>query len=254
MSELIMSIEIYQKYLEARSTSIFNGKFMEYDWEGFPELVGGEWLIYSQMLTEFSREISNVINDLTNYTFWLDCWDQVLAGVGDDEKMSILHDYVNPLAITALNLPYAIRSRLIFGNAHLSHQANRFIDGEEWKDDLPLDDAIYFSVADKYCSKWFSYTKLKLALEKIDNKEYKEKTDDFRNKYNHRFSRRIELGISGLVNRHVSTTGEVSYSLSAVSPLKLGEIVETLEKQCQHCYKAFNRFQKLIHEQIALAK
>lgn len=39
---------------------------------------------------------------------------------------------------------------------------------------------------------------------------------------------------------------KVSYGFGGTAPLALKLVVELLEEQCQHCYKAFESFQKLV--------
>jgi hypothetical protein len=39
-----------------------------------------------------------------------------------------------------------------------------------WKDDLPIDDEIYFKEADNYGKQWTNYSKIKLSLERNANK------------------------------------------------------------------------------------
>ncbi|PDT76988.1 hypothetical protein CO675_10405 [Bradyrhizobium sp. C9] len=72
------------------------------------------------MIDEFSREIANSINDLTNYAHNLKAWHRVLSDMTEDEQFDVHHDAIDPLAVTAINLPHVIRSRLThdFRNAY----------------------------------------------------------------------------------------------------------------------------------------
>lgn len=118
-----------------------------------------------------------------------------------------------------------------------------------WKDDLPLDDEIYFEQADAVGGQWKTYTKLKTKLERISDRAYQVKTKNFRNTYNHRFSPRVVLGQMNIVARHVDAkTKQVSHRFGGTAPLTLRLVVELLEEQCQRCYKAFEAFQKLVQE------
>ncbi|MDH1180100.1 hypothetical protein N5C72_18600 [Achromobacter mucicolens] len=201
------------------------------------------------MFQEFSRELANVINELTRYTHQLAAWRDVVDKLDEKGKLSVAVDFVNPLATIALNLPYVIRSRFIFATAHLSHQATRALTTGAWKDDLPLDREIYFSQADATGKPWKMYRKLKPQLERIGDQAYQDKTQDFRNTYNHRFSPHIVLGQASMVTRCIDPkTERVSYTFGWIPPLTLELVVELLEQQCDHCYKAFERFQKLVRE------
>lgn len=245
-----MSIYRYRQYRAALKAVPFNGKFMPYGWGGLPQVLPFEWMPYVEMFKEFSQELANIINDLTRYTHQLAAWCDVVNKLNDDGKFNVAVEFVDPLATITLNLPYVIRSRFIFAAAHLSHQAGRIKVPNEWKDDLALDDEIYFAHAETVGGRWKTWTKLKTKLERIGDKTYQAKTKNFRNTYNHRFSPRVVFGHTNMVTRIVdATTKQVSYGFGSTEPLTLELVVDLLEAQCQHCYKAFEAFQKLVWEQ-----
>ena len=131
-----MSVYRYIQFCRALKATPFKGKIMKYAWGELPPKLPFEWMPYSEMFDEFAREIANTINDLTRYVHQLSAWRDVVAPLNDDRQMSVAHEFVDPLATVALNLPYVIRSRLIFTTAHLCHQANHSRE-QGWKDDLP---------------------------------------------------------------------------------------------------------------------
>lgn len=246
----VVSTYRYRQYRAALKAAPFKGKFMPYGWGALPQTLPIEWMPYAEMFNEFSQELANTINDLTRYTHQLAAWRDVLARLDDDGKFGAAHEFVDPLATIALNLPYVIRSRFIFAAAHLSHQAGRANAPSGWKDDLTLDDEIYFKQADTVGGAWKTWTKLKMKLERIGDKTYQAKTKNFRNTYNHRFSPRVVFGQTKMVTRVVNNkTKQVSYRFGGTEPLTLKVVVELLEEQCQACYKAFEAFQKLVNEQ-----
>lgn len=223
---------------------------MPYQWGALPSRLSALWMPYSEMFQEFSRELANILNELTRYTHQLAAWRDVVAKLDEKGKLSIAVEFVNPLATIALNLPYVIRSRFIFAAAHLSHQAARALATTGWKDDeLPLDQEINFAQADTAGKPWKTYRKLKPQLERIGNRAYQGKTLDFRNTYNHRFAPNIVLGQASMVTRCIDPKAkQVSYSFRCIPPLTLELVVELLEQQCSHCYEAFEGFQKLVRE------
>jgi len=245
------SLKEYQCYLVARENLSTIGDWVEYNWTKLPQSLCITYLAYSQMLNEHSREIANSINQLQRLILSLKAWNLHLHSIDDDQrKFNIVSEFVDPIATVAINLPYVIRSRFIYSTAHLSHQANQSL-CSEWKDDFPLDSEIYFAQADKFGSDWRAYNKLKQVLEKIASGNYVEESIDFRNKYNHRYSPRIEIGLTGLVSRNVDKSGHVSYSLGYTEPLKLINIVTILGAQHVFCLKAFSKYQILVKEQIS---
>jgi hypothetical protein len=131
----------------------------------------------------------------------------------------------------------------------LSHQANRTWDSE-WVDDFPLEGAIYLNTTDRYAAPWHGYKRFKLAAEAINGSAFKDATGDFRNAYNHRFSPRFVVGMTGFVTRDVDpSTGQVQYGFGGRGPLELSAIVHLLEHERDRCYMAFARFQELVNEQ-----
>ncbi|WP_313299914.1 hypothetical protein [Diaphorobacter sp.] len=244
-----MSVEIYKKFLDALENIQTKTKYVPYDWDEIPRNLHFCWAAYSQMLDEFSREISNILNGLTRYTRQLAAWSVVAEGMDENEFVDVIVEFVEPLATLALNMPHVINSRFLFAAAHLCHQASQAKEGEKWVDQFPMDSEVYKGVADKYGANWHSYQRLKLAMEKIANRKYRTDTQDFRNSYNHRFSVPIGIGISLVVTRtESSTTGGVSYGFGERDSLKLPHIVSLLEDQCQKCYSAFECFQNLVRE------
>jgi hypothetical protein len=68
-------------------------------------------------------------------------------------KFNVAHAFVDPLSTIALNLPYVIRSRFIFAS-----EAGRTKVPQGWKDDLALDDEIYFAQAEAVEFPWTANT------------------------------------------------------------------------------------------------
>ncbi len=244
-----MSVERYREFRRVLKVTPFKGKFMPYDWSGLPDTLPIRWMAYAEMWSEFSREIANSINDLSRFTHRLAAWETVVSGLNDKQRFDLAHEFVDPLATLALNLPYVVRSRLIFATTHLCHQANSGVKDTSWIDELPLDEDIYFGAADGYGKGWKRYPKLKTSLEGIAGKDFREGTDDFRNSYNHRFSRRIVIGQTRIVRRSIDPKSKaVTYGFGGTEPMTLKTVVELLGKQCERCYKAFEAFQRLVAE------
>jgi hypothetical protein len=247
-----MSIKMYRQYRAARKVTAFDGTNMAYDWGALPSSLGFMWMPYREMFNEFSREIANSLNQLTDYTHRLKAWGAVIAPMTDRQKLDTEHEFVEPIATVALILPYVIRSRFIFAAAHLCHQANQSREGVSWQDDLPLDDEIYFAAADKYGTEWRQYKEFKRRVEKIGDKSHHRATRDFRNSYNHRFSPHVVIGITQIVTRQVAPkTKTVRYAFGTIPALTLESVVELLREQCKHGYAAFAAFQELVREHEA---
>jgi len=185
-----------------------------------PKTLHMSWMAYADMAHEFSREIANTLNQLTDYTHRLQAWSTLLPSMVDRDKIDATHEFIEPIAILALNLPAAIRWRFYFATTHLCHQANRARAGASWRDDLALDCNIGLKQADRYAGRWSSYATLKEQVSAIGDDDYDQATHDFRNAYNHRFPPRVIMGITAPIVRRVEPT-QVSYTFGGTKPLSL---------------------------------
>jgi hypothetical protein len=243
--------ELYECYLSASQEITPNGRYMPYRWTNLPNPISGMWLIYGEMLREFAAELANTINILTNDVHRLRAWSVVLAPLSTEKKMEALLEFIQPLAVSAIGLPYVIKSRFAYSVAHLSHHANRAKD-PGWKDEFPGDGTIYLNDADPFGRRWRSYRAFKLRVERIAAKKYKDATGDFRNAYNHRFPRHLIVGSSGTVTRSIdSNNGRPVYAIGGSLPLGLDDVASLLSKERDLSYKAFAAFQDLVGEQTA---
>ena len=239
---------LYSRYRAALDQAPTDGQWMPYRWWTLPDKLNVGWMAYSQMLNEYASELANIINDLTHHVHRLKAWDKIVVTLDNDEKLDASHEFVDMLGTVAMGLPYAIKSRFAFAAGHLCHQANLAPDGERWKDDFPTKN-LYLNDIEPYCAKWRRYRRFKLKVEPIGGRNFKEASDDFRNVYNHGFSSRFLIGMTATVKR-IAKGGSVSYAFGGNEPLGVGEIADLLEIERNHCYQAFDAFQRLVEEQI----
>ncbi|RQW46252.1 integrase [Novosphingobium sp. LASN5T] len=245
-------VRLYRAYREARAALPFSGRYTPYRWYTLPDKLSMVWMAYAQMLGEFSTELANTLNDLTNHVQRLQAWAIVIEGMDDDAKMAATHEFIDVLATNAVNLPYAIKSRFTFAAAHLCHQANMTRDFVSWQDDLPLDIEIDLNTSGIYGRGWGkTYIRFKRTVEAIGAKAFRDATGDFRNAYNHRFSPRFVIGMTGMVTRmRNEETGRFYYGFGGREPLALPDVIGLLTAECQLCYMAFEALQALVEEQI----
>ncbi|WP_457155974.1 hypothetical protein [Marinovum sp. KMM 9989] len=154
------------------------------------------------------------------------------------------------LGVVSLGQPYSIKSSFAFATGMLCHFANWSVDKVDWIDDFP-DKNLYLNDIEPYCARWKRYRKLKLKVEEIANRTFKEETDDFRNSYNHGFSSRFLIGQVTTINRRV-TVGNMIYrvAIGHKEPLSLEHLANVLDAECEKCRKAFAAFQALVREHI----
>lgn len=147
-------LSLYERYQLNFASRPASGRSMPYDWDTLPKSLDARWLAYSQMLSEFSRELANVINDLTSYVPRLEAWSDVVRSLSNDEKLAACREFIDPVATVAVSLPYAIKARFVFAIAHLCHQANRARQGKDWQDNLTWDSDIKMDVAETLGGDW----------------------------------------------------------------------------------------------------
>ncbi len=244
--DYIKAYKLFRKELRRVPPS---GELISYDWPALPQNIPGQWMMYFEMLREHARELANILNQFSTYLNMLTAWDRVLGGYEEEESFYFAHEFVNPISTICLNLPYVIRSRFIFSVAHLSHQANMaLLPG--WKDNLPSDEEIDFSTADRVAGNWRAYNKLKRSLERLGGKSHQTEVSNFRNRYQHRYPPNIHFGLSESVRRQISETGRVSYAIGYTKPVQIASIVSSLKTQHSIAVACHKRYQELIDEHI----
>lgn len=242
-------IEALKQFLDYRDAISTIDRFAPYKWYKLTNALA--WLFgYGQMLDEHSRELANSINEFRRYINNIDALKDIIDRCDDDTKWKMVVEFIAPFTTLAINMPYVIRYRFIYSICHLCHQSNLTKDPNRI-DKFPPEKDIDFAVADEYCSLWKGYKKLKKALEKINDKKFREITKDFRNKYNHRYSIKIEIGLTEFVKRVVKDDGKVIYGFGYTKPLKIDQLLPVLKEQHSNCLDAFEQYQKLINEQIS---
>ncbi len=248
-------IEILSKFYESRPLTKEPGELAPFEWYSLQHKTAPFHLApYFHMLEEHTREIANSVNEFNRYIVNLETWKNVIQSLDNESKNEAIVEWIHPFATLAINIVYVIRSRFIYSIAHLCHQANRVKMCENWTDDFPIEEEVYFNVADEYCCSWRGYKKLKLALEKIGNTEFKKKTNNFRDKYHHRYSLHFEIGDSEFVKRKI-VNGKVTYGLfGSTKPIMLSSLVPVLEKQYEYCRAAYSRYQELLNTQISIVE
>ncbi|AZI35877.1 hypothetical protein NT2_15_00170 [Caenibius tardaugens NBRC 16725] len=249
----------YVEYRQAFNETEAFTPFMPYGWFKPPQTIrldselGLQQMAYRDLADDAARDLANGINHLIGLTMRLDAWGSVIDGLDVEQKNQLLHEFVQDLAATALLGPYTLKARFFFAIAHLSHQANRVSHRDEWTDDLaalPEDWGIKEEAAVRAAKPWRSWKKLNRALNTVDMGDYKTATDDFRSKHTHRFTPRVELGLSQSIKR-IWAKGEKapSYGIGGTPPLKLDAVVQELKTQCLRLSACYAEFQKLVAEQ-----
>lgn len=249
-----LCIRLYTEFREAHDAIPPSDRFMPYKWGNLPNPIGMIWMAYAQMFDEYAQELANIINDLTHHVRRLRAWAAVVEPLSNEEKMEATHEFIDMLGTVALGLPYVIKSRFAYAAAHLCHQANRAKHLTAWKDDFPNERALYLNDIEPMCASWKRFRRFKEKVERVAGSNFKTGSNDFRNSYNHRFSARFVLGMTGMVSRIENRSGAICYGFGGSGPLSIAQMADLLEIERDRCYDAFDAFQALVREhEIAIS-
>jgi hypothetical protein len=243
-------IEIYSRYRSNYDSTAARADRADYNWWESLEISEGIWSLYSLMLSHFSLNISNNINELGDYVARLRAWATSFEGFDEDTRFAALFEFVSPIATTALSLPYAIRSRFVFATAQLSHQANRVLDAPIWADNLPADNKIDVRSMRTYAKRWTMFPQLEQAISRIYSEGHRVGTEEFRDKLNHRMPDPVLIGHSIFIRRRKTNSGH-SYAFGDAPPIDLNEIATELDSEFGFCLSALDRFKVLVREQVS---
>jgi hypothetical protein len=207
-------------------------------------------LPFVETATEHIRELANTVNEFCHYLHGLLAWGRVLDSVPEVDKFDAVIEFVLPISVYCLSAPYAIKGRLCTSIAELSHQANRFRVGA-WTDNADLRKP-NFLTARRHAHQWTSWPALESTLSRLNDDSFTCAVDDFRNRFNHGYPRRVEYGFTGFVRRNVSSDGSVSYGFGDSPPLRVTELIPVLAPQYSVAVECYEAYAELVREQQAV--
>jgi len=251
---MIRHLYYWWRFLRARR-KVQSPDFVESLSPPLPTALTARWMPYGHFIAEVQHELPNAVNLLIGVAADLRAWSEVIRELSVPTKVDLLVVFFREKAMLGLCLPYALRARFAFAAAHLCHQANKLSQGATWKDNLPVDKYIDFGTANKYGHGWNTYEAFRVSMKTLNSVSFKEKTRDFRDKFTHRLSPGIEVGLTNLVERNVTPGGHVSYGIGAAQPLSLAQIASALDDEVIAAKNVLVAFTKLIDEHaVAIGK
>ena len=134
-------ISAYRSFAERMCESVYSYP-ASLNWYK-PESISGYWVVYFQMLDDFTRNLSNAISVFGYNIERLRGLHSVVMGIEEETRDQVLFEFVDDLFIVVMHTPHTMRDRFIFAGTQLSHMANRCLLGN-WVDDLPEDHDIKF--------------------------------------------------------------------------------------------------------------
>lgn len=234
------------------------------DYKVSSELVSGpEWMIF-HMLLDHIGTLVNRINTFCTRGRRLSVWTKMLEEIKDDEeKINLVAEVLEPSFIVAINSPYSLQSKLIFLSCLLLRKTAEFLcePVKNFKEkDINLKTLKEFEeLANR--QGWSSYNVFIEKLEKINSKDFKEKTQDYRSRSHHRLEPYLEIGLLPSIPREritkiLNERGEeeqvtgVSYGFGYEHPIVVSTVMPLLYLELQSCIEAFKAFWDLINDLV----
>jgi len=249
--ETALFVEAYSKYRKAYEGEHRTRDPAPYGHVRFPARIPIHLSMFQGMANEFLRELANELNRLDSHIEQLRTWMRIYKDYDQEDQMSIMMEFIEPLASVTFGQPSALRSRYVYSLSHTSHQANLF-SRQGWSESkLPADGSINYKVMKSCSSSWARFSEFSEAFDQLDNSPWKTKTREYRNRYHHRFPPRFELGQTAYVTRSVGDNGSTSYGFGGGEPLSIEALLPHLREQHQHARTCFDMYSNLLMDQWA---
>lgn len=210
------------------------------------------YMPYYSTLEDHLSALANEINSFGYHVGQIEAWAGVLPNYEIVDQLSLLMEFVEPVATTAVGAPYALRSRFIYSTSHLCHQANRFVRSDWSESALPDDSSINYKTMLAVGNGWSRFEAFREALDGIFDAAYESETGGFRHKYQHRLPPRFQHGHTQRVSRQRDNGSDrVSYGFGYASPIQFDELAPKLRARHERALQTFLLYSELIREHIS---
>ena len=193
------------------------------------------------ILPEFGHHaVRSLINNINRFTVQL-CnmhgWQLAIQELESPDKDDICGEFLAPIAELLVLKPYSLRNQLIFNSCHLLEHHERFV-RRAFIDNLPSDEGITFKTLEKLCSIHPIAVPLLGSIRKINQRNFVEQTNDFRNRATHRQPIELHRGLTG----HITRTERSSIEYAHIPPLKIEALTPVLKDEIDYLRDAFIEF------------
>ena len=218
------------------------GRFLPY---GHPS--ESKDLIYSLQEGEFTRELLNSINQFSTRLNQIVLWEEVLSNYDEDRALELRFEFTSLLLYYCLHQPYEFRSRLIFSATQLcyTHGIDRNLLS---KGDVSKDDDINYASLNNVANHWRAGSVLLEATRKLNGKEFRDSTNNYRNRSQHRVPPGVDYGHTNVIERTFPPDARVVYSFGEASPLATENLIPLLVGELNLMIGAFEAYRRLVDE------
>lgn len=237
----------YAKFLSliAERRVDLSDRFLPYNYES-----KSTDLIYWLYEQEFTRELLNTINQFTARINDLVLWEEVISEYVDDDAFELRHEFTNLILYYCLHQPYEFRARLIYSATQLCYTRG-IACGAITKAEIDKERDIDLPSLTKAIAGWREGIHLLQAIEKVNSTQYRERTNNYRNRRQHRVAPGVIYGVTNVIERSFPSKTRVAYSFGEAPPLNTRELIPSFTAERDAMISAFEAYWALVREQTA---
>lgn len=178
--------------------------------------------------------LTNEVNAFGQSIQKINAWARIFETFTRDEQINLVTEFINPLAVYALSLPFSLKNRFAFAAMRLSDEANRLCRKSTQQLPSTSDDmkSPKFEEMWKYTSEWRCSSKIKNIAERICPmpKDRAGPVHAYRDRFFHRIPHYIGLGV---MERAVLEGNASSWTITNqdIQPVSLATIAADLTPQ-----------------------
>ena len=230
-------------------------RYFSYDEYVIPSGVanGSPWITFHSLAKELIKELLNTINQFYTDLKKLESWNHVLNECDEVCRTDLILEIIDPLTSSIINSIYLIKQRFIFASCMLLHQTEMLVN-LEIEDSKLNESEICYETLTSYRNSYSGFDAFTHQLSRIDDYNFRKRTSNYRNLFQHHIPPNIENVSSRPLNMMTDESELSSHSIGGVTPLHINNIMPILDDQHQTCTLIFKAFWGLISEQVLMWK
>ena len=195
--------------------------------------------------------LTNEVNAFGESIQKIDAWARIFDTFTRDEQVTLVTEFINPLAVYALSLPFSLKNRFAFAAMRLSDGANRLCGKSTQKlstsDDMKSPN---FEQMWKYTSAWQRSIAMKNIAESICSmpEDRAGPVHAYRDRFFHRIPHYIGLGVMELAVLE-GNASRWTITNQDIQPVSLATIAADLTPQHEAAMQCHVALVKLVAEQ-----
>ena len=270
--------EVSIRYYDLRKIgdSSFPLEFLGYDKYRLIEGGAPSYLVWHLKQYEYTLAIINLYNNFVDKLYKLHLLEKIITEYPLDKQDDLRHEFTRTILSFCLYKPNEFRNRIIFCGYQLGFHVNLFQKINNINH-LKKDENINFAAFEKECKRFSACCGLVESLNLIGtrNTEFTSKTDDYRNKNEHKLPPSLEMSITNLVKTKKGISDDtkmflfnfgfilgmevkldenfenaVTFEFGATSPLKTENMIPILLEQGYRMKDVINKYWELVLEQF----